>query len=76
MYLAFCFSIYFIQGYLSGTGYSPLQEIVPSVAVIGSLLLSLVVTSTSEVGVRHTPSNLYAKVVMRHIFFSSFIVVM
>ncbi|BFZ00062.1 hypothetical protein BsWGS_03101 [Bradybaena similaris] len=41
-------SVYFIQGYLSGTGYSPLHEILPSVPVIGSLLLSLVVTSLSE----------------------------
>ncbi|CAG5118777.1 unnamed protein product [Candidula unifasciata] len=41
-------SIYFIQGYLFGTGYSPLNEIVPSMPVIVSLLVSLIVTSTSE----------------------------
>ncbi|XP_064605676.1 protein RFT1 homolog isoform X2 [Liolophura sinensis] len=42
-------SIYFINNYYKGTSFRPLQSLVPSVGITAVLLLSLVMTSVSEV---------------------------
>ena len=44
------FSVIFIRQYFSNSVYKPLEEMLPSIPVLVSLFLSLVITSVSEVG--------------------------